>query len=80
MSKLIATNSPTYLRRLVREINLSKRTGLRIYATDALTGAVRRVGRVSFNGAAVMSDKLWAFAPESVYDDNGQSICASRQP
>ena len=77
---LIAINSPTYLRRLVREINLSKRTGLRLYATDAVTGTVRRLGRVSFNGTAVMSDKVWPVAAETIYDDNGASVCASRHP
>ena len=80
MSKLIATQSPTYLRRLVREINLSKRTGARLYATDAVSGTVRRVGRVSFNGTTLVSDKLWPVAPESVDDDHGQTVCASRHP
>lgn len=78
---LLDIKSPKYLRRLVREINKQRRNGARIYACDSITGEKFRVYACKFNGVSISNGNGTRYLnPESVENDLGRAVCASREP
>lgn len=83
MKQLISTESPKYLRRLVREVNNAFLRGCAVYAIDSIDAKadnfrVFNVSYAKFCGSALACNNSTRFA-RRFFDGNGNEICASRE-
>lgn len=79
MKPLLEINHPKHLRRLVREVNSQRLNGTRIYGVDAITGEHKEIRRLTFNGAALWANGTWPVKPDSLKNNLGEDVCASRK-
>lgn len=80
MKTLIETNSPLYLKRLVRELN-SLTDGFYFTATEKLTSLRSSRARLKAGRLQVKWDRVWLPPLDMNFvDAYGRGIVASRQP
>jgi hypothetical protein len=78
-TKLIETTSPTYVRRLVRELNVRMANGDPVYTWSPRQNHRIASARAARNTVIVLiHGRLHNAQTTSFYDANGQQICASR--